>query len=70
VTVNGNTYYTYRYTGKINGLTNICIIITYPYEKFGDKDKVKAFITTNTRLMTTEILHLYTGRWPVMPISA
>jgi len=65
VTVNGNKYYTYRYTGKINGLTDVCIIITYPYGKYGDKDKLKAFITTNTRLMTTEILHLYTKRWPV-----
>jgi hypothetical protein len=65
VTVNGKKYYTYRYTGKIKGLKDICIIITYPYGKFGFKDRLKAFITTNTELLTTEILHLYSKRWAI-----
>jgi hypothetical protein len=65
VTVRGKKYYTYRYTGKINRLKDVCIIITYPYKYFGDEKKLKAFITTNTEFMTTEILHKYMDRWPV-----
>jgi len=65
VTVNGTKYYTYRYTGKINGFNNVCIIITYPYGKFGIPGTLRAFITTNTELMTTEILHSYLERWSI-----
>jgi hypothetical protein len=65
VTVKGKKYYTYRYTGKMNGLKDVCVIITYPYGKFGCEGKLKAFITTNTGFMTTEILHLYMKRWPI-----
>jgi hypothetical protein len=65
VTVNGTKYYTYRYTGKINGLKDVCIIITFPYGKFGIQGALKAFITTNTELMTTEILHSYLRRWSI-----
>jgi hypothetical protein len=65
VTVNGTKYYTYRYTGKINGLKDVCIIITFPYGKFGIKGSLKAFITTDTELMTTEILHSYLRRWSI-----
>ena len=65
VTVNGTKYYTYRYTGKINGLKDVCIIITFPYDKFGIQGALKAFITTNTELTTTEILHSYLRRWSI-----
>ena len=70
VTVNGTKYYTYRYTGKINGLKDVCIIITFPYGKFGIQGALKAFITTNTELITTEILHSYLRRWSIMLMSA
>lgn len=65
VTVNGTKYYTYRYTGKINGFKNVCIIMTYPYGKFGIPGALRAYITTNTELMTTEILHSYLERWTI-----
>jgi len=63
VTVNGIKYHTYRYVGKINGVNNVCVVITYPYGKFGNKKSLKAFIASNTQLMTTDILHTYSERW-------
>lgn len=65
VTVNGTKYYTHRYTGKINGFKNVCIIITYPYGSFGIPGTLRAYITTNTELLTTDILHSYLERWSI-----
>jgi hypothetical protein len=65
VTVNGKKYYAYRYTGKINGLRDVCIIITFPYGKFGIGGTIRAFITTDTTLLTTDILHSYLERWSI-----
>jgi hypothetical protein len=65
VTVRGKKYYTYAYTGKINGFKNVIIVITYPKKKFGEDKALKAFICSDTSKTTTEILHIYSNRWPI-----
>lgn len=63
VTVNGHEYYTYRYEGKLNGIDNAAVVISWPKEAYKKPKALKAFICTDVSLSTVTILEYYSNRW-------
>ena len=70
VTVKKQKYYVYRYEGKLNGIENAVVLLSYPEKAFGNPKALRAFLSTDVSLTTNEILSYYVCRWQVMPISA
>ena len=58
-------YYVYRYEGKLNGIEDATVLISYPAGAFHNPKPLRAFICTDTSLSTQEILDTYMARWPV-----
>ena len=56
VTVKNQTYYVYRYEGKLNGIENAVVLLSYPYKAFGNPKALQAFLSTDVSLITEEIL--------------
>ena len=65
VTVNGNKYYVYRFEGKLNGIDNAVILISWPESAFKNPKALKAFVCTDTSLETATILEYYAQRWGI-----
>ena len=65
VTVGSRQYYVYRYEGKLNGIDDAVVLITYPKDSFANPKALRAFICTDTSLSTNEILDIYMERWPI-----
>ena len=65
VTVRKQKYYVYRYEGRLNGIKNGVVLLTYPVGAFGKESALRAFISTDTSLSTDEILTLYVDRWQI-----
>ncbi|MCX7921559.1 MAG: IS701 family transposase [Clostridia bacterium] len=63
VTAGEDTYYVYRYEGKINDLENAVILICWSKKDLSDKP---AFIvSTDVSLTTSTILEYYQNRWDI-----
>jgi hypothetical protein len=65
VTVGKRKFYVYRYEGRLNGIDDAAVLITYPVDAFGDPKALRAFISTDTSLSTDEILDIYALRWQI-----
>ena len=65
VTVKNQTYYVYRYEGKLNGIENGVVLLSYPEKAFGNPKALRAFLSTDVSLSTDEILSYYVCRWPI-----
>ena len=65
VTVKGRNYYVYRYEGKLNGIENAVVLLSYPEKAFGNPKALRAFLSTDVSLTTEEILSYYVCRWPI-----
>jgi len=65
VTVNKNSYYVYRYEGKINGFKKVVILISYPENALYNQSALKSFISTDISLTAEELLIQYTQRWTI-----
>lgn len=65
VTVGKRRYYVYRYEGKLNGIGNAIVLITYPEKAFHNPRALRAFLCTDVSLSTREILGTYIERWPI-----
>ena len=65
VTVGKRKYFVYRYEGKINGIDDVVVLISYPQEAFGESKALRAFISTDISLHTEEILEKYLIRWEI-----
>lgn len=63
VTVNGAKYYVYRYEGKLNGIDNAVVLISWPEQVFKNPRALKAFVCTDVSLDTATILQYYAQRW-------
>ena len=63
VTVKNQTYYVYRYEGKLNGIENAVVLLSYPEKAFGNPKALRAFLNTDVSLSTDEILSYYVCRW-------
>ena len=62
VTVRKQKYCVYRYEGRLNGIKNSVVLLTYPAVAFGKESALRAFISTDASLSTEEILALYVHR--------
>ncbi len=65
VTAKNQTYYVYRYEGKLNGVENAVVLLSYPEKAFGNPKALRAFLSTDVSLSTDEILSYYICRWPI-----
>lgn len=65
VTVKNKNYYVYRYEGKLNGIENAVVLLSYPEKAFGNLKALRAFLSTNVSLSTDEILSCYGCRWSI-----
>ena len=65
VTVNKNSYYVYRYEGKINGFEKVIVLISYPKDALFNEKALRSFISTDTELSTEKILNQYINRWKI-----
>ena len=65
MTVGGREFYIWRYEGKLNGITNAVVLLSYPKNAFGQKQALRMFISTNVDLPTQDILDIYVSRWPI-----
>ena len=65
VTVKNQKYYVYRYEGKLNGIENAVVLLSYPEKAFGNPKALRAFLCTDVSLTTDEILSYYVCRWPI-----
>lgn len=65
VTVRKQKYYVSRYEGRLNGIKNGVVLLTYPVGAFGKESALRAFISTDSSLSTDEILALYVHRWEI-----
>lgn len=55
----------YRYEGKLNGIENAVVLLSYPKNAFGNPKALQAFLSTDVSLSTDEILSYYVCRWPI-----
>ena len=55
----------YRYEGKLNGIENAVVLLSYPEKAFGNPKALRAFLSTDVSLSVDEIPSYYTGRWPI-----
>ena len=65
VTVKNQAYYVYRYEGKLNGIENAIVLLSYLENAFGNPKALRAFLSTDASLSTDEILSYYICRWPI-----
>ena len=54
VTVKSKNYYVYRYEGKLNGIENAVVLLSYPEKAFGNPKALRAFLSTDASLSTNE----------------
>lgn len=65
VTVNGSSYWTYRYEGALNDIPNAVVLLCWPEQAFGQPKALRAFLCTNVSLETETICTYYSKRWPI-----
>lgn len=58
-------YWIYRYTGNLNKINDVVVIITYPQDSFGIKSALRAFVCTDILMNTEDILNHYAHRWQI-----
>ena len=59
VTVKKQKYYVYRYEGKLNGIENAVVLLSYPEKAFGNPKALRAFLSTDVSLSVGETLSYY-----------
>jgi len=65
VTVNGSSYWTYRYEGALNKIDNVVVLLCWPEQAFGEPKALRAFLSTDVSLETETISAYYAKRWPI-----
>ena len=65
MTVGGREFYVYRYEGKLNGIENAVVLLSYPEKAFGKPKALRAFLSIDVSLSTNEILSCYVCRWSI-----
>ncbi|ACL22100.1 IS701-like element ISDha16 family transposase [Desulfitobacterium hafniense] len=65
VTVNGSSYWVYRYEGALNDIENAVVLFCWPKDAFQVSKALHAFLCTDVSLETQTILAYYSKRWPI-----
>lgn len=56
MTVNGTTYWVYRYEGALNDIENAVVLFCWPRDAFQNPKALRAFLSTDVSLETEVIL--------------
>ena len=65
VTAKSGRYWVYRYTGKLNGVTQAAVLLTYPENAFAKENALRAFLSTDLSLSDETIIKYYGNRWEI-----
>ena len=65
VTAKSGNYWVYRYVGKINGVSECAVLISYPENAFGKENALRAFVCTDLSLSDETIIEYYGKRWSI-----
>lgn len=65
VTAKSSKYWVHRYTGKLNGVTQAVVLLTYPENAFGKENAMRAFLCTDLTLSDETIIKYYGNRWKI-----
>jgi len=65
VTAKSKKYLVYRYEGKVKGVDNAVVLLSYPEGRFGDEKALRAFLCTDLSLDNQMIVNYYGERWSV-----
>lgn len=65
VTMNGKKYLVHRYEGKLNKIKKAVVLLSYPVNRFGKTESLRAFLCSDTTLTDEEILEHYSHRWKI-----
>lgn len=65
VTVKGHTYRVCRYEGALNKIGKAVVLLTYPGNRFGNEESLRAYLCSDTVLSDEEILEHYSHRWNI-----
>jgi hypothetical protein len=65
VTAKSENYWLYRYVGKINGVKECVVLLTYPENAFGKEHTLRAFVCTDLSLSDESIFEYYAKRWKI-----
>lgn len=65
MTVGRHKFYIYWYEGRLNGMDNAVVLISYPENAFHNPKALRAFVCMDVSLTTEEILEAYAERWPI-----
>ena len=58
-------YHVHLYEGRLNGIENALVILSYPEGSIDERGALKAFISTDVSLSATQVLNMYAERWPI-----
>ncbi|MNC72122.1 hypothetical protein D3C75_1231330 [compost metagenome] len=59
MTVNGSSYWTYRYEGALNEIDHAVVLLCWPEQAFGEPKALRAFLCTDVSLETETISAYY-----------
>ena len=65
VTESGHKYWVHRYQGKLNGIDQAAVLLSYPKDAFDQKNVLRAFICSDITLFDEQILAHYVLRWKI-----
>lgn len=65
MTVNGSSYWVYRYEGALNEIENAVVLFCWPEQAFGQQKALRAFLCTVVSLETETYSTYYSKRWPI-----
>jgi len=65
VTAKSGNYWVYRYIGKLNGVKQAAVLITYPESDFAKDNSLRAFLCTDLSLSYETIIKYYGYRWKI-----
>lgn len=65
VTMNGKKYLVHRYEGRLNKIKKAVVLLSYPVNRFGKTESLRAFLCSDTTLTDEEILEHYSHRWKI-----
>lgn len=62
---NQEKYWVYRYTGNLNGIADVVVLISYPEGSFAVEGALRAFLCSDTAISSDDILYHYARRWQI-----
>jgi hypothetical protein len=65
VTAKSGSYWVYRYIGKLNGIKQAAVLLTYPENAFGKENALRSFLCTDLSLSDDVIIKYYGNRWRI-----